>query len=461
MEFKYIVFLIVFILGVPAGVMLCFFHEKVKYFFVVLMMWTTCVPESTGINFVSREFYKSMTRGFEVNLTDICVLVLFFYMLMKSDEYKMRWFPPLTLPYAFYILICFLSWTFSGAALEVPSAASRFVPYNQFEIGLYPLFELFKILRGCLLYFVIVNFIRSEKDMKAIMYGLVAMGFYIAFIAIKSRYIGGIHRVKATLGHPNSLSTYMAICSTVVFALCLQSKTFMSSMFYAITTGLGGITIILTISRGGLMSLAVGLWMGFVTFFRRHFNVKNSVIIFLGVLMGGIVLSMAADTLMGRFSGEQDAGEDMAYRQLYNDEAKLMAKENIFGIGGGNFSAWSWCKYARAVDPHLSPGTPPHNAWYLTLGELGWFGLLAFIIIWLRVLSLGLRYLFRKDKGLISTMAGASMLALMVGHIQFSLQLSYRQTSIYFLVRILMAVVAAVWCIEKEEKRKVTSTLSR
>ena len=61
-----------------------------------------------------------------------------------------------------------------------------------------------------------------------------------------------------------------------------------------------------------------------------------------------------------------------------------MAKENVVGVGIGNFSAWSWLKYAAQVDEQLPPGTPPHNLWFINLGELGYPGLLAFILIWIK-----------------------------------------------------------------------------
>jgi hypothetical protein len=74
------------------------------------------------------------------------------------------------------------------------------------------------------------------------------------------------------------------------------------------------------------------------------------------------------DTLLNRFVKQQSAADDMAYRGLYNSEARLMAKEHPWGVGFGNFSAWSWYRYAEQVDPDLPPGTPAHNNWYLNLG---------------------------------------------------------------------------------------------
>lgn len=43
---------------------------------MVVMIWATAEPDKVGINFVSREFYRAATRGFEISMLDICVLIL-------------------------------------------------------------------------------------------------------------------------------------------------------------------------------------------------------------------------------------------------------------------------------------------------------------------------------------------------------------------------------------------------
>lgn len=461
MEIKYIVFFIALFFGVPAGVLLCFLHKKVRYFFLLFLIWSTCVPQMGAINFFSREYYKSMTRGLEFSIASIATLILLIFMFLKSDEYKIRWFPPLTIPYALYILVGFLSWIFAGDALSVPEAASELIPYKNFEVQLYPMFELNKILWGALLYFVIVNFIRTKRDLQVVIAGFAIVIMYVVFVGLKSRYIGGVHRVSATLGHPNTLSTYLIISTTFVFAFCLQQKNYLASLFLGFVTFLGTGGVILTISRGGFMGMILGLWLDFVTFFRRNLNMKNLLLTFVSVMIGSFLLFSAWDTLMGRFVGEQDAADDLGYRQLYNDEAKLMVADNpLVGVGLGNFSAHSWNQYAARVDPTLPPGTPPHNIWYLTFGETGWLGLGAFLLIWLRFFQMGGRYLFRKRNDVASIAAAAAVLALLVGHLQFALQLSYRQSSVYLLVRIMMGVVAAVWCLEKEAKKGRLETIS-
>lgn len=452
MEFKYIVFFVVLVLGVPAGVVLCSVKKEFKYLFLLLMMLSTAMPQRLGINFFSHEFYRAATRGIEVSLIDICALVLFFHMLLNPREYRFRWFPPLTIPYLIYILIGFVSWALAGPDFSVPDAAGEVVPYDTFEVTLYPVFELSKILRGCFVYLVVVNLMRTERDLRMFVNGLALLVLYMTYESVTQRYLHGINRVAATLGHPNSLATYMAMCGTLMFAFMLSRKDLWKSLWYGLMTGFSGICVILSISRGGLAAMALGLWLDFVTIFRRHFNIKNLLLLFLSAMAVLVVIAMAADTLLGRFVKRQDAGADLEYRGLYNQEARLMAEDRFFGVGLGNFSAWSWRKYAAEVSPSLTPGTPAHNLWYVTLGETGYLGMWALVLIWLRYYQIGLRYLFGKGKTFMYTLATAAVATTLISHLQNALQLGYRQTPIYFMLRMLMGVTIAIWYIEKENK---------
>lgn len=444
MEAKYIIFLLVLVLGVPLGVAACMAWRPMMNVIAVLLVWATCEPDLVGINFVSREFYRANTRGFEVSLVDICVWILLLTMVIKRKDAPFRWFPPLTIPTLIYLLVGVVSWALAGSTLPVPEEA-KLVPYEHFEVGLYPLFELSKIIRGFLLYLVMVNFVRDEKTAKTVLIGIGLTVLYMAWLAVSSRYLYGVNRVRATLGHPNSLATYMAMLGTFVYAFVLQRRQWLGSLVFGFLTLCAAVSVILTISRGGLAGLVLGIWLNTLVLLPRHFNVKNVVLLMAGVVVAVMVLAVALNTLMNRFGNEQDASADLAYRGLYNQEGRLMAKDHVWGVGLGNFSAWSWVKYAEEVDPDLPAGTPAHNNWYLTLGELGIPGVIALAVFWLRFAGLALPFYVRKGKTLFHALAVASTTALLVDHLQSCLQLGYRQTPMYFMMMVFVGLVVAVW----------------
>ncbi|MGI6302033.1 MAG: O-antigen ligase family protein [Verrucomicrobiota bacterium] len=450
MELKYLIFWAVFLGGIPIGIILCTVFRSAIHWTAVLLLWATAVPESAGINFFSRELYRTSTRGVEVSLVDLCALVMCAAIFMQPARFKIRWIPPLTVPYAVYILIALASWSLVGPAFGVPDGMGA-PPYDRFEVGLYPLFEISKVIRGCFVYWVMVNYLQEKGAVRALVVGFAVTAFYMALVSLTDRYLFGVHRVQATLGHANSLATYMAMTGTVMFAFALGNPRWLISGLFTLLTGLAGGSVILTISRGGLMALAVGLYAVWSALYRRFFNIKNTVIVVFSLGAGLVVLWMAADTLRTRFVDEQDAGADLEYRRLYNEEGRLMARDHLLGVGMGNFSAWSWNRYAELVDPELPPGTPAHNIWYLTAGELGIPGLLALIWIWARFYAMTLPVLWGKGVDLLTVLAVAAVASTLVCHLQSLLQLGYRQTPMYFMIRILMAAAVAAYLDRREE----------
>ncbi len=451
MEAKHIIFILSVLLGVPCAIGACLARPALTRIVMGVLVWATCEPDLVGINFMSREFYRANTRGFEMSVVDLCVLVLLGFMLLKRKQYPMRWFPPLTWPTALYLLVGVVAWSLAGPSLPVPPEAKT-VPYDVFEVGLYPLFELMKIARGFVLYLVVVNYVRDDKSARAVLWGIALTVFYMGYLALTSRYVHGVNRVRTTLGHPNSLATYMAMMGTFMYAFVLQSRKMGPSIWFGLLTFLCAISVILTISRGGLAALVFGIWLNTIFLLPRHLNLKNVALIALGVVAAGIVLLIAMDTLLNRFVKQQSAADDMAYRGLYNAEARLMAKEHPWGVGFGNFSAWSWSRYAEQVDPDLPPGTPAHNNWYLNLGEVGLPGVIALAILWVRYFALAVPFYFRSRTNLLHTLALAGCTAVLVDHLQSCLQLGYRQTPMYFMMMLFVGLTVAGWYARRDEK---------
>jgi O-antigen ligase len=442
MDAKYLVFYLALTLGVPAGTLACIFWPRIRRLLVVVMIWSTCLPDQLGINFLSREFYRSMTRGLEITVADLLGIILSLSMILKARNVRFKFAPPLTGLFWIYLSIAIATWIATEGSLPIPSAAE--LPYPFFETSLYPFFEITKILRGLLIYLVIVNYVRTPRDARDIILGVLLSALWVAWVALSDRYLHGVHRVRATLGHANSLATYMAMLGSFAFVYLAAARKLMHKGLYAFILGATLITVILTISRGGIIALATGICLGYLLFIRQWIKPLNLLISLAGIITAGFVFYIAADTLAQRFFGDQDAREDMEYRALYNAEARSMAADHPLGVGLGNFSAWSWNGYAEQVSPDLPPGTPPHNIWYHTLGETGWPGLLVFAFIWVRFALLSTTILRAQRTDPLITLAIACLIAIIVMHVQSLCQLVYRQSPIYMMTRIFMGVVVAV-----------------
>jgi hypothetical protein len=459
MEPKFLIFYAAFFFGIPLSIIAGLVWRPFEKILMFIMCLSLCYPGSMDINLLSRELYRMSSRGVELGMFDICAISLLVILIIRPHGKGFRWFPPLTVVYGFYILTALISWAGTPGDIPVPGiasdayAGSGVVFYTHFETGLYPLFELVKLLRGGLVFLMIVNYVRTEKHLKTVISALMVTAIVIAIDALGDRYIDGHHRVSGRLGHPNSLGTFMAMMGAVMFGFTLYRGSFFSSGTFGITTAACMVSVMLTISRGALAAFVMGIWIDVSALFHRYINIKNLAILLAGSFVVLALFYVAADTLTNRFLGQQDAVSDIQYRGLYNEEARLMAADHPFGVGLGNFSTYSWIEYGQKVGLSVY-GTQAHNLWYLTLGEVGYPGLAAFMLYWMRFLSIGLPFLFRRRKAMFYAAAASATAAVMTGHIQFMLQLSYRQTPIYMFTKILMGIVVAAWYFDRDIRRE-------
>lgn len=446
-ELKYVIFFFASFVGVPVGILLARRFPVVEKAIVILLVFSTVVPDDTSINFYSREFYFALTKGIEISLGDLCALMLLGVIFLKREEYRAPGIPPMTFAFLAVIFTGFLSWTTAPATIVVPEAAQAhpfFLPYDVFETRLYPIFETTKWIRGFLLFLALYYYLRKVENLNTVVLAVAIAAVYLGYVVLTDRYIHGIHRVKATFQHPNSLATYMAMSGTFMFSILLAEKRWGSIALLCAGLGLAGLSVVMTISRGGLGALIIGLGLSFLLLGWRNITVKNGFLVFFGALAGIAVLAAAADTLLNRFVGEQDAAGDFEYRMYYNNQAKLMAAEQTFGVGMGNFSAFSWDGYAARIDPDNPPGTPAHNIWFLTLGETGYIGFGAFAFFWARFFMMSVPLILWRLRGMPLAAVTGSVLLCLVCHVQSMVQLSFRQTPIFFLMMIAIATVAAL-----------------
>ncbi len=456
MELKYVIFWTVFICGVPIGIFLANKFRFLERFMAFFIVFSTVMPDTTAINFVSREFYFAMTKGFEISLADMGALVLLGVMRIQKDKYRIKGLPPIGWPMLGVILVGFLSWVASPWTIAVPQAAQEhpfFIPYDIFETGLYPLFELSKLIRGFLLFYVLAWWTRIDENLETLLFAIASATIYVGYLALVDRYVYGFHRIKATLQHPNSLATYMAMVGSFNFSSMLTAKSLGRSLLYFSAVGMSGIAVLMTISRGGLAAMVLGFAMCFGLLIWSNLTVKNVAIILVGLIGAVFAVSQALDSLMNRFVGEQDAASDIEYRMYYNNQAKLMAADRVFGVGLGNFSSFSWDGYAAMVEPDNPAGTPAHNVWFLQMGETGYIGLAAFVLMWLRYFQLAIPLAIWRTKGVQKAAAVAALACCSVMHVQAMVQLSYRQSPMFLMLMICMGIVGSLSMTWRENKK--------
>src|SRR5207237_1862028 len=129
-------------------------------------------------------------RGFEFSLVDILSISLLLSALLipRRGESRGYWPASLGLMILFFLYACF------NVGIADPK--------------LFGLFELSKMVRGMTIFLAVAFYLRSERELRVLILALGLAVCYEGSLALRQRYIWGLHRVPGTLDDSNSLSVF-------------------------------------------------------------------------------------------------------------------------------------------------------------------------------------------------------------------------------------------------------------
>lgn len=446
--------------AIICGIIGCKIYRPLACFLFGTMIFSLFFS-GLSINFFSVEVYRGTSRGFEVHLADILAVILTIHMLQHPNLYKICWIPRLTVAFGLYISTAILSWAFTASSLYNPLSNDPVALQLQegflellFQTKVYPLFEIYKLLRGYFIFWVTVNFVNDVKAIKTVAITAVMMLWYSTITSLTQRYVLGIHRVTA-LSDINIFNCFVGMLGGFAMPFAFYTKNLMKSCFYW-TAPIGALlSIILTISRSSLVGYLIAMIIVIIFSIRRFRSLQNFIAVGIILLISVGLLGKAAQTMSARFLTYETTAASLAERGAYNDAALLMGEEHLFGVGINNFSAFSVNEYAERVGTER--GALAHEIWFLTFAELGYPGLIALIFFWLNFYWIFFRCWrleSQNHNNLIYTVLIGIFASILVLQIQSLFHFSYRHTSVFFLSCIFLGLTVRCWMVLKEEDRK-------
>ncbi len=355
------------------------FFKKARGWLFVALVFSTILGDLANINFLSMETYRGPDRGFEVNLSDLIALSLVIFLILRFPG-KLNW-----LPFNSF-------WMFLFLMLAIVSTLAA-------PIKILAAFTLFKLIKVYLIFWCIVNTLRTSVNLKYIRYAMVCIGVLITIIALKQKYVDGLYRIYGPFDHSNTIPLYLNLIMPVLLAWGLADKHLKKwQAVLSIGSALGMVfTVVATSSRAG-QALAAGGLLG--TLVMANFRAKSvrvaaiSVILLLAIAAGGI---KAADTIIYRMKHAPKSSEEA--RDEFNIAARKMARDNPFGVGLNNFShvltvTPAYNEHIQVMKNEEQAGVA-HHIYLLTAAEMGYPGLAVFVIIITRFALLALRGFWR------------------------------------------------------------------
>lgn len=461
MATKDIIGIALLLFAVPASVVVCCFSQRARDAAFFLMLTLAPLAHRFDMNFLSHYWYRGTTRGLEISVMDVLAIGVLAGSVLFPRSGEKRWFWPAS----FGLMILF----FVYACGNVISADPK----------IYGLFELSKMFRGLIFFLAAAMFIRGERELSILVLALACAVCFEGALALKERLLGGIYRAAGTLNDPNSLSMYVCTVAPIFVAAATSTVPKLVRWFSTLAIAATLVTVVLTLSRAGIPIFAF-IMLGAAAFcVSWRLTPKKIATIALVTLAVGTLLGRQAYLLEARWSHDSLEKEykdpnKFESRGYFLRLAGIILDDRPFsGVGLNNWSYWVSKKYGEQLGtpyedyddltyapskqalPAFHYAAPAHCLAALTVGELGWPGLLIFFgLVWPRWFQMGASFL-RPRTAEATRRLGVGLFFCTVGiFLQSVTEWVYRQEQIFITFHILIGALAALYWLKRQESKR-------
>lgn len=454
-------------LGILGAVLLACFSKRIRDLYFVLIIVLLPVIERWDVNFVSRDWYRGTSRGFEVSILDPLIFGLLFGCLVAPRRNVSRgfWPPGFGLMLLFFLYACF------SVAIADPR--------------LFAMFELWKWFRALLLVLAVAFYLRSDRELRLLVFSLAVILWHQGLLTLWQRYHEGQNRVQGTFISGNSLSVLLCLIAPVVVAAINSGFPKPLKLFCAAALPLACVAEVLTISRAGSIILPSVMALTALATMSYRITARKLAVTFLVVAGAVAIAAKSWHTLNSRFqevSLKDEYGKHNLGRGYYLRVARLIAVSEPFGVGLNNWSYWVSGKYAhllgygfvpysgtdREPSQVIPPGAlvddeaqaaPAHNLSALTVGELGIPGLVIFLLLWGRWFQMAAGFLWPRSPDPMRRIGVGIFFSLAGGFLHSWTEWAMRQYTMYFMLHILVGALAGLYYLKRRQNKAATAEL--
>lgn len=185
-----------------------------------------------------------------------------------------------------------------------------------------------------------------------------------------------VMRIYSVFKNPNVFGEFLTLTLPLMFAGLQVSKKWSSKLFFLIVFILGGFNILLSFSRGSMVSLALAMFLLIAIRDRRYLP-----LFFIGLLLSPIILP---ESIYARLLTIVQGGDSsLDYRaSIYLASIDMLRDHFVLGVGLGNFK-----ELYKAYAYTASKTFHAHNTYLMIWLEMGLLGLLSwltFVFLWVK-----------------------------------------------------------------------------
>ncbi len=193
-------------------------------------------------------------RELSFRMDDILLVVIGLSWLVKNILYRELGLfreTPLNRPIAVYMVVCVLATLVGSLTGDVKPVTGFFFVLKYFEYFF--------------VFFMVVNHVRTERDVVGLVMALLAVGFIISLYAIYQIPSGqrATAPFEGEVGEPNTLGGYLVFLLAIVAGLALHIQAGQIRIALLVLGGFAGLALMATLSRSsylacGVLFLAIG-----------------------------------------------------------------------------------------------------------------------------------------------------------------------------------------------------------
>jgi O-antigen ligase len=452
MTTKHIIAAAALMVALVASTGLACASPRIRDLFFFLIASLQIYFDRMDVNFMSMEWYRGSTRGFEVSLLDVLAVGLLIGLIV-APRYRPRIYWPASLGFMLLFLL------FEGF--------STFMAQPK----IFGAFETTKMARAIIVFLVAAFYVRTERELRILLLALAVPLCLESLYCIKHRFLLHMDRAVGTFDAPNSLSLY--VCTVAPVLVAGFNSRFPNWLRYLLLASLGAatLTVFLTVSRAGIP--AYGVVMLAVMFMTMSWQVTLKKVLAAMALAVAIFvpLMFTWDALAERYK-DTSLNEEFAYNEYENRGqyiglAAEILKDRPLGVGLNNWSYWvskvygprsgapyedydatptSMMEQTEEVyqaTPNYAP--PAHNVFVLTVGEMGWLGLFVFLLLWLRWFRMGASFFWVKSRDPMLRMGTGFLFAVCGIFLQSQTEWVYRQTTVMMTFYVILGALASLY----------------
>lgn len=220
------------------------------------------------------------------------------------------------------------------ALLSIPFALDRTVAWGNFT----------EYLKVVVMFIVMVNVVRTEKRLRALLLLALTAGCFLSAAAINDYRLGNLglegRRILGVIGgifeNPNDLALHLVTMIPISVGLMFASRSLLKKAAYILCSLLMVVGVVVTFSRGGFIAL-----VGSICFLIWKLTPRGRpIVVVLGLLAIFAMVSIAPTAFRSRISTTQDASAMARFDDLKRS-VFLMVRHPLLGVGMGNYSMYS------------------------------------------------------------------------------------------------------------------------